>query len=141
MAKKKAKGGVAASEPNLTVAELGERYLAHMEKEGKSAGTCFSYAMELKVAQAELGADTSVASLTPEAIEAFNVCDRVMRMKSGKPKAEPSFMKTRRVIRLALTWAAQNGLIASSPITPKGAAKSDAAATVETPEVEAAPAA
>lgn len=122
---KKSKKAQVASEPNLTLAELSNRYLRHMEEEGKSAGTCFSYGMELKVAQAQLSAETPVAALTAEMVEAFNTCDRVMKLKNGKPKAEPSFLKTRRVLRLALVWAEQAGLIAKSPITPKGEAVAD----------------
>ena len=61
-----------------------------------------------------------MSSITPEQVQAFNACDRVMKLKTGKPKAEPSFLKTRRVLRLALVWAEQAGLIAKSPITPKG---------------------
>ena len=30
-----------------------------------------------------------------------------MKLKSGRPKALPSFMKTRRVLRLALHWAVE----------------------------------
>jgi hypothetical protein len=31
-----------------------------------------------------------------------------MRKKNGSPKAQPSFLKTQRVLRLALTWAAND---------------------------------
>jgi len=114
--KTKSKSAPAASEPTLTLEQLGVRYLEHMEREGKSAGTVFSYGMELKLAQAELGAQTLVADLTAEKIAAFNASPRVTCLKSGKPKAQPSIDKTRRVLRLALAWAAQAGLIALSPV-------------------------
>jgi hypothetical protein len=117
MAKKKAT--TTALDPNLTLLQLSSQYLLHMEEEGKSAGTQFSYSMELKLARDELGADTLVSALTADDIERFNKSKRVMKLKNGKPKAEPSFMKTRRVLRLALAWAAQSGLIASSPIAAK----------------------
>jgi hypothetical protein len=112
MGRKKATN--ATTEP-ITLAKLSEKYLEHMEQDGKSVGTCFSYTMELKTAIAELGADTIVSEITPALVEKFNACDRVMRLKSGKPKAPPSYLKTQRVLRLALTWAAQNGLIATAP--------------------------
>ena len=102
--------------PDLTLAALCEAYLASLAERGQSEGTIFSYRMELKTAQAELGADTKVAELTYEQVAAFNLCKRVMRLKSGKPKAEPSFLKTRRTLRLALTFAEQSGLIAKSPV-------------------------
>jgi hypothetical protein len=132
MAKKKTNAS-ATIDPTITLAKLSEMYLEHMEQDGKSVGTCFSYTMELKSAIAEIGGDTLVAEITPHLIEKFNACDRVMRLKSGKPKAQPSIDKTRRVIRLALTWAAQTGLIASAPYATKGEATSDAAAADSAP--------
>jgi hypothetical protein len=87
-----------------------------MEKAGKSGGTIWSYGMELQAAQAELGADTLVGMLTPEDIRKFETSKRVNKLaKSGKPKAEPSVAKTKRVLRLAVTWAAETGLIAANP--------------------------
>jgi hypothetical protein len=136
MAKKKTNAS-ATIDPTLTLAKLSEMYLEHMEQDGKSVGTCFSYTMEMRSAIAEIGGETLVAEITPHLIERFNGCDRVMRLKSGKPKAQPSIDKTRRVIRLALTWAAQNGLIVSAPYAAKGEA---AAESTETPVADAAPA-
>jgi hypothetical protein len=103
----------------LTLAQLADGYLAHMAEAGKSPGTCFSYAMELKTAQAELGAETLVAAITPEQVQAFFDSPRVTTLKSGQPKAQPSIDKTRRVLRLALVWAAEQGLIGKAPL-PEG---------------------
>jgi hypothetical protein len=138
MAKRKTNAS-ATIDPKLTLATLAERYLEHMEQDGKSVGTCFSYTMELKSAIAEIGGDTLVAEITPHLIEKFNACDRVMLLKSGKPKAQPSIDKTRRVIRLALTWAAQTGLIASAPYATKNAEEANEA-TSDAPTADAAPA-
>jgi len=101
---------------DLTLAALSDRYLAHMTEAGKSPGTCFSYSQELRAAQAELGAETQVASLTPEQVQAFFDSARVTTLKSGQPKAPPSVAKTRRVLRLALVWAAEQGLIEKAPL-------------------------
>ena len=136
MAKKKTNAS-APIDPNLTLTQLCKQYCEHMENEGKSPGTRLSYMMELSTAVDELGAETPVASLTAADIERFNNCASVMKLRSGKPKAEPSYMKTRRVIRLALTWAAQTGLIASAPYAAKGEATSD---TSEEPAADPAPA-
>jgi hypothetical protein len=126
--------------PDLTLAALCEAYLASLAERGQSEGTIFSYGVELRTAQAELGAETKVAELTYEQVAAFNVCKRVMKLKSGKPKAEPSFLKTRRTLRLALAFGEQSGLIAKSPVdvrkdaTPGGevSATSDSSATKTT---------
>ena len=102
--------------PDLTLSSLCEAYLASLLERGQSEGTIFSYRMELTTARAELGADTKVADLTAERIAEFNVCDGVMKKKSGRPKAEPSFLKTRRTLRLCLAFGEQSGLIAKSPV-------------------------
>jgi hypothetical protein len=120
MAKKTTKNASSNLRPELTLAELSEKYLDHMEREGKSAGTCFSYGMELKAAQGELGAETLVGMLTTDDVEKFNNSTRVTKLKSGRPKSQLSIDKTRRVLRLALTWAAQKGWIERSPIPTKG---------------------
>jgi hypothetical protein len=103
----------------LTLADLSERYLRHMEEEGKTPGTCASYAMELKVARDELGAETPVADLTPDRIQAFNESARVTLLRSGRPKAKPSVDKTRRVLRLALAWATGAGLVGAPAAAPR----------------------
>lgn len=102
--------------PDMSLAELSGKYLEHMEREGKSQGTCFSYGMELRAAQTELGAETLVAMLTVKDVQKFFDSPRVTKLRSGKPKSQLSIDKTRRVLRLALVWAAQKGWIESAPI-------------------------
>jgi hypothetical protein len=111
--------GFAKGAPALTLADLAARYLTHMAEQGKSEGTRFSYGMELKLAQAELGSDALVSYLTPESIALFNEAPRVTRLKSGRAKSQLSIDKTRRVLRLALTWAHQEGLIDHAVVDPK----------------------
>ena len=102
--------------PNATLADLSAAYLAHMEDEGKSNGTIASYGMELRTAMTELGEATPVADLTPERVGEFFNCKRVMKLRSGKNKSQLSIDKTRRVLRLALVWAAERGIIEKAPI-------------------------
>jgi hypothetical protein len=45
-----------------------------------------------------------------------------MRTKSGVEKAPPTFKKTRRVLRLALVWAQDAGLIETAPLPEDAAA-------------------
>jgi hypothetical protein len=128
MTKKSKKSASATIDPSLTLRDLSGRYIEHLKEGGWSQGTAFSYSMELQLAQSELGADTRVAEITPEQVAAYFECARVTRLKGGKKlKAEPSVAKTRRVLRLALAWAAQAGLIAASPIPAKGEPAQEAA--------------
>lgn len=129
---------------SITLAELTTRYTAHMEDAGKSRGTVFSYESELRLAQRELGADLSIGAISREDIERFNACPRVTILKSGRPKSQLSIDKTRRVLRLALKWAADTKLIDVSPAEPveepaptteKRAKKSKDAPLPHTPDV------
>jgi hypothetical protein len=101
---------------NATLADLSAAYLSHMEDQGKSNGTIASYGMELKSAMVELGEETLVADITPERVGEYSACKRVTKLRSGKSKAKPSIDKTRRVLRLALVWAAERKIIATAPI-------------------------
>jgi hypothetical protein len=100
----------------MTLAELCERYVKHMEDDGKSPGTCSSYTAELKLAVKHLGGETQIASITPEQVTAFFVSKPVVKLRSGKAKSRLSIDKTRRVLRLALVWAAEKKWIPSAPI-------------------------
>ncbi|MBN1268625.1 MAG: hypothetical protein JXB04_03480 [Kiritimatiellae bacterium] len=99
-----------------TFGDLAEAFIAHLESVGKSHGTLASYAIELKLAQAVLGADTRVADLTEKQVRAFFVSDRVTLKRSGERKAEVGIQKTRRVARMSLEWAEEIGLVTKAPI-------------------------
>jgi hypothetical protein len=106
---------------DITLEELAAKYLAHMEEIGKSNGTCFSYRLELITALDELGRDTKLADLTSTRVLTYFTSDRVMKTKTGVAKARPTFLKTQRVLRLALVWAQDAGLIEKAPL-PEDAA-------------------
>jgi hypothetical protein len=101
---------------DVTLADLGDRYLASMERGGKSNGTIFSYKLELATAMNALGADTKLADLTPEMVALFFGSDRVNKKKNGKLKSPLSIAKTQRVLRLALVWAESAKLVAKAPL-------------------------
>lgn len=101
---------------DLTLSDLAERYLAHMEEAGKSSGTIFSYRLELQTAMAELGSETKVADLTPERVMLYFGSDRVNKTRTGKSKSPLSIAKSQRVLRLALVWAQSAGLIEAAPL-------------------------
>lgn len=104
-----------------TMAEFAESYIRHLEESGKSRGTTFSYMIDINVAVRELGAETRIRTLTPEMVQAFNESDAVTRTRTGREKAKPTIDKCRRVLRLALVWAVEQGLIPEAPLptTPK----------------------
>ena len=112
-ARKSTKGGTAVS---ITLAELAEGFLRHLAQAGKSLGTQFAYRLELKTALEELGAETALSTLTPDAVERYFESERVTRTRGGREKARPTIDKTRRVLRLAFSWAKEQGFLAELPL-------------------------
>lgn len=99
-----------------TMEELAELYLQHLEAIGKSRGTVFSYSIDIALAAREIGKETRIKMLTPEAVGAFFASDAVTKTRTGKAKAKPTIDKTRRVLRLALVWAVEAGLLPVAPL-------------------------
>ena len=107
---------------SITLEDLAARYLAHLEETGKSNGTLFSYKLELVTALEELGKDTKLADLTPTRVLEYFASDRVMKTRTGVAKARPTFLKTQRVLRLALVWVQSAGLVEKAPLPEDAAA-------------------
>jgi hypothetical protein len=121
---RRAKKKEAAPVPgNASLADIAAGYLAHMEEKGNSAGTIASYGMELKTAMAELGEEIRVADLTLERVGEYFASKRVTKLRSGKNKSQLSIDKTRRVLRLALVWALERGIIEFAPLPETKPAK------------------
>ena len=68
-----------------------------------------------------LGRGVAMSDLTPERVLQDFTCDRVMKTRTGVAKARPTFLKTQRVLRLALVWAQEAGLVEKAPL-PEDAA-------------------
>lgn len=93
-----------------------EGYHASILERGASDSTARSYKAELTMAMDEIGADTPLASLTPERLDAYFKCDRVTKTRAGESKNVLSIQKSTRVISQALGWAVENKLIVTAPI-------------------------
>jgi hypothetical protein len=119
--KAKTPPATATTGTTLTLEDLAAKYLEHLEVSGKSNGTLFSYKLELITALDEIGKDTKLADLTPARVLEFFTSDRVMKTRSGVAKARPTFLKTQRVLRLALQWAQDSGLIVQAPVPEQAA--------------------
>jgi hypothetical protein len=107
----------------MTLAELAKRYIDSLEEAGKSEGTMFSYRIELRTALKHFGEETLISSLTADDVRGYFDSAAVMKLKSGKPKAMPSYLKTQRVLRLALCWAEEKRWIEKAPIPESGESK------------------
>jgi hypothetical protein len=94
--------------------------------------------------QHALGAEKRIGDLTRDDITVFNNCRRVTTLKSGGAKSQLSVDKSRRVLRLALKWAADSKLIDASPAEPieadaKTSKRAEKAKADATPAPEAKP--
>ena len=99
-----------------TLKEIAARWLDHMRGLDKTPATVASYEGDLAIATAFFGEGSEVP--TKEQIAAFEVSDGVMKTRKGRAKANPTILKTRRALRLAITWAHASGLITTNPYTP-----------------------
>ncbi len=104
-----------ATESATTIKAIAEGWLSNMRELGKTPSTVASYAGDLELAKKVLGAGTEVANLTAASIAEFDASDAVTKTAKGRPKAQPTILKTRRALRLAVTWALEAGLISTSP--------------------------
>jgi hypothetical protein len=94
---------------------IGNGWLGSLRAAGHTPSTISSYGNDLEIAYEHLGADTAAGTLTEKQIAGFNASKGVTKKANGKPKAQPTILKTRRALRLALTWAAETKLIAKAP--------------------------
>lgn len=97
------------------LAEIKAAWIDHLRTSGTSESTCLSYQNDLAVAEKHFGSMDNPGWWTTDDVAKFEASDGVITTKSGRPKAMPTVLKTRRVLRLAVAWAFATGLIASSP--------------------------
>ena len=119
---KKGKKSKRETGQTMTLAELAKRYIDSLEEAGKSEGTMFSYRIELRTALKHFGEDTLISSLTADDVRRYFDSSVVMKLKSGRPKAMPSYLKTQRVLRLALCFAVERKWLEVAPL-PEAEAK------------------
>ena len=100
--------------------QIGNDWLEHLKTTGTSASTLASYAADFANAKTHFGSMDNPAMWVEDDIARYENATSVTHTKSGKPKAMPTIMKTRRVLRMALTWAFGTGRLASLPYACKG---------------------
>ncbi|MBK9387394.1 MAG: hypothetical protein IPN34_21475 [Planctomycetes bacterium] len=119
-----------ATKPTWTLTECALAYLESLKAARKSESTISAYASDLDLATQVLGTETPIAQITLADVERFNASEPVLRTKSGRDKAMPTIERSRRVLRLALVFAEQQGALESAPIAEKPKrAKKDATTT------------
>jgi hypothetical protein len=98
---------------------IGNGWLDALRDAGHTPSTLSSYANDLEVAYEHFGETKVAAEITEKEIAAFNASRGVVKTRAGKSKAQPTILKTRRALRLALVWAEQTKLIKKAPFPAK----------------------
>jgi hypothetical protein len=94
---------------------IGDAWIAALKAQGHTKSTVSSYGADLELAYEHIGGDIAAGAITERQVTAFGTSALVTKKRSGKPKAQPTILKTRRALRLALVWAEQKGLIKKAP--------------------------
>ena len=66
------------------------------------------------IAVAHFTPTAQVATITAAEVATFNLCDLVTNKPKGGARAQPTILKTRRVLRLALAWSRGERKLAES---------------------------
>ena len=106
-----------------TIHEAAQAYLDHLRSQGKRERTLYTYAKDLALIEAFLGSDKPLTSIRTPQVGKFFKSDPLLKLASGKPRAEPTIAKTTRVLRMFLVWAKETGRLAALPLpkdTPMG---------------------
>ena len=103
-----------------TLKSIADGWLSDMRARGKTPATVKSYEGDLAIAMNFFDASRVAGAITAEEIAAYETSEMVTKTKSGKGKALPTVLKTRRALRLALAWAQKAGVIASLPYATAG---------------------
>ena len=106
-----------------TLHDAAQVYLEHLQKQGKKDATLRTYARDFEQIEAFFGADRELPSILPAHVGKFFKSDALLKLPSGKDRAEPTVEKTKRVLRMFLVWAKETGRIEKLPLpkdTPMG---------------------
>jgi hypothetical protein len=103
----------------MKLSEACEKYVASQEEKGQSASTLGTIHRTLKLLTGEMGEDKEVAKILPVHVDKFFKSEAATMQpgkKGLKPRAEPSILQIRRIVRMAITWWHEQGLIERLPL-------------------------
>ncbi len=128
MAKKKttAKKPAAAKTngADITLDKAVPQFLNALKEQGKNERTIEVYGRCLENAVKFFGADRPLGKLTPMLIGQYFKSDAFLKKPNGKAKSDITTCQGRRVLRLMLVWANEQGYLVDIPL-PKSEMKGD----------------
>ncbi len=106
-----------------TLHDAAQAYLEHLQKQGKREATIKTYGRDFEQIETFFGADRKLTTIRIPQVGKFMKSDVLLKLPSGKKRAEPTIQKTKRVLRMFLVWATETGSIDKLPLpkdTPMG---------------------
>jgi len=103
----------------MTLKEACEKYVASQEVKGQSASTLGTIRRTLNLLTSEMGEDKEVEKILPVHVDKFfkSEAATMQQGKDGmKPRAEPSLLQIRRIVRMAIVWWHEEKLIERLPL-------------------------
>jgi site-specific recombinase XerC len=104
----------------MTLKDAGPKWLESLEAAGKQERTVATYGRQFGVIMGFFGEDKAVTAIRAADVGRFLKSDALLRMPTGKERAERTVAQITRVLRMFLTWACEQGLIKAVPF-PKAA--------------------
>jgi len=104
----------------ITLKDALGKFLEHLKAAGKKERTLYTYAKDVDVIVGFFGEGRKLATLRAADVGRFLKSDALLKMPTGKDRAERTVAKTVRVLRMCLEWAEREGTITSLPF-PKDA--------------------
>jgi hypothetical protein len=102
--------------PSSKLSEAVEQYLIHLQAQGKSKATLYTYGMDLKQVLAYFGPDKTVQSITLPQVGKFYRSDILLKLPNGQYRADQTIRKTARVFRMLILWLQEQGIIEIAPL-------------------------
>ena len=106
-----------------TVKQTAKAFLNHLQGLGKKERTIYTYKKDLELAESFFGADKQLAEIQSWQVGKFLKSNKLLKLASGKMRAERTVAKAVRVFRMMMVWAQDTGLITELPLpksTPMG---------------------
>ena len=103
------------SPKQITLKNAAESYIQHLQDKGQKPSTVGTARRTLALLVAEMGEEKDVAKILPVHVNKFFHSEAATTLK-GKPRAEPSVLQIRRVVRAALVHWHHRRWLASVPL-------------------------
>lgn len=101
----------------ITLQEASKAYLSHLENQGKSSRTLYTYGKDLEQAEQFFGSERSLNNILKVHVGKFYKSPELLLKPDGLPRAQSSLTKTIRVFRMFMLWAQTQGYIQELPLT------------------------